>query len=1782
MNDGDLLAAGAVLPLDRQAGKEVGAASSTAPAARSNTAAGRAGSAAGSDRPGDATDVLVARAYAHPVLDGRTVVRLVPEALGTAEDLSLEYLGFAPGFAAGAPRAPESAETGESAESTGSTDAAGTPATTEPADTADTAVPVGRVLRQSLGFPAWALVNDPANSRHALAVVKEMERLTRLAATKPGHAKDGFSEIGERLDRSVPHFLPTYYEEVARIFLAAESTTYASMYFGKARDAERRHALAIDEERLREVFLEFAAAGALSGKTLREQARGLSERLSPEAAFTQFRLLCMERAGAGLPPHAGLMEDLRRLARAAGRDAPAEEAALVGELLGTSAIGRAALSFWKSARGALLTAARDSRTARVRLLRLFPAEAGNASEGRAAIDTLWLELLQKSGAFTLLAEGGTAGAGAESVAGTAAPEPAGDAREDVPGAAWWFGQWARFRQRGYRRTDERMPAELELVERFAPRLVRDGEPVRLTAERGHRDIAPDLLDACLAAGVPVADPHKGVSINLAGWLADDNPGRRDLAAVAADPRYAPLLRASVEQVANRSDGPEGLLTLAEHPVLGAAVGGWLADRADDLDRPLGLPGLDRQLTRLAPFGDPAVLATAPGAVDRLTAFDVAPVLARALRAGVLDELGWPALDSYVAGRMRAVKNDQSFQLDDAWPALIVISGTHVAAVGPDAVLDERTLTLPAPNPYSWLRPTVRLVDGQWLIASGYGDERRAAWSGRPADTFRPAGHLDAPHRGAGPASLALAGGGRCYGSRPVLPGDTSFAERRPIACDGISHWVLHEGRWHEYDPAAAVRGRASLPAFFDSALAGDGAGTRVDEPASRLLPLAPGLEATPFGSKDGLLGWWVRHDEAAGTYTACSVDGSRSPVTSGRGTPLPPLRLPGGAVLHPAVQSSWSETVHLYDADGIELGDVEAGGRGNRYAEGTDLVPPLSYWHALRPRDEAGSAVLRAVTDEQAAALLAAVPNAKADVPAAVRKVLPGITDPLLIKGVASIVGTAAAAARRIAMLHERRNRRRAEKPAAEAAHAHDAILHEALRGLIDTVRVGGYPFGNSDRHTFDTMSTLRTLHAIEAGTQPARPALPGPKDVRFGIAGRYHVRRTIDWLTLAGPGVIAAAARAAAPGTPAEQRTALVEFLHTVLGLDAGAGAGVRAGVGAGTGGGASGGGASGGLLADPRGRLRLLSVSGKKATERVGEVWRSGERSLLILSFLQDEGDERQSWKAVEFAPDGKFGPWEGFSLTEDRVLGSAADLARAGSAGPGGPNSQDGRAGSDGAAESAAVAAVAALIARVAERGPVPYRPEAAERFSERTGVDVSLAALLLLGLPGLGGYGKSGLPPAEVLDLAGLRPTRALTARDALRRMPTEYRTRFLAALVPADPAAVDRLWLDGFDPDALADAWLSVHGDRRPVPIELVERAEREGDFGAWTEMVVNSEAATALHGRTRQRLDENRVLAPDRPEAMLYGSTLPQYSGALRWLAYRLPYGDPLRPPLRDTLAALRARLADEELLLDLNISWSGTGKPVAVALREAYGLPTTGGEGPDGLVRVGPAIVLAPPLRGRTHEEVWLRPAAVLPGASAEGGPDHPALVLLSGFAGIGGPYVQALRDVLGEGLAAAVAADGPAGAAQYPAHSVPELTARAAQRLGLSQDAAALYLMLLALPDPTDRNVTAWTGWKPARAKQARAELAATDLVVEAKRPRSGRSLFLPGGWLDLAAPALPLESWKQELLPAGQLDLAAQPIPELPVPELFRRAWQRVLDGDPPAFEKFAQRRTGRGRR
>lgn len=87
----------------------------------------------------------------------------------------------------------------------------------------------------------------------------------------------------------------------------------------------------------------------------------------------------------------------------------------------------------------------------------------------------------------------------------------------------------------------------------------------------------------------------------------------------------------------------------------------------------------------------------------------------------------------------------------------------------------------------------------------------------------------------------------------------------------------------------------------------------------------------------------------------------------------------------------------------------------------------------------------------------------------------------------------------------------------------------------------------------------------------------------------------------------------------------------------------------------------------------------------------------------------------------------------------------------------------------------------------------------------------------------------------------------------------------------------------------------------------------------------------------------------------------------------------------------------------------------------------------------------------------------------------------------------------------------------------------------------------------------------------------------MVEATRTRAGRSLFLPGGWAEQSAPRVPLERWKLPLY--GETTAEHTPfgliVPLAPAADLYRRAWQRVQDGDAPRFEELKKARRGRRR-
>ena len=160
-----------------------------------------------------------------------------------------------------------------------------------------------------------------------------------------------------------------------------------------------------------------------------------------------------------------------------------------------------------------------------------------------------------------------------------------------------------------------------------------------------------------------------------------------------------------------------------------------------------------------------------------------------------------------------------------------------------------------------------------------------------------------------------------------------------------------------------------------------------------------------------------------------------------------------------------------------------------------------------------------------------------------------------------------------------------------------------------------------------------------------------------------------------------------------------------------------------------------------------------------------------------------------------------------------------------------------------------------------------------------------------------------------------------------------------------------------------------------------------------------------------------------------------------------------------------------------------------------------------------------------------------------------------------------QGLRDpVVLTTVPNGVDGEGIAGASTLVYYCVDDFTAWP----GVDAQAATLYLQILALAEPTQKNVIVWNGWKPAEYKKAAEALAAKKLVVTGKRERAGREIFLPGGWEKRGGNDLPLESWKLALyaFPYGSI---GRLLPPKPPHQLFADAWARVEKGDAPRYEE-----------
>ncbi|MEU0492994.1 hypothetical protein ABZ249_27535 [Nocardiopsis sp. NPDC006139] len=1578
--------------------------------------------------------------------------------------------------------------------------------------------PLALTRPRGLGYPEWALIHDPDRRARALALVRPMEKAARLAGTRPGPASDEFARIAAEVP--IPH-LPAYWEQAGRAFLAAGNARTAAVMFGRAREAEQVYSLPVDEATRRESFLEFAFAGALTVKALTAHAAELSGRYTADRAYTEFRELAVRRTLGGLPPWTGLLKQMRSLAKAAGIDQVEQERELLRELLAVPATSSAPEGFWKSARATLAALGRDDAEVARALLGMFVDSSGYEDTGFHA---WWLELLSDAGSVDLLA----------------------DPAQAVPGgAAGWLSRMISH-TRGWRRS---LPAGfLDLTARIADRLRADGIPVDLTRTVGYYtgNIPADLLDLCLELGVPVTADTDQRGLDLETWVDHPRGGpRRDLRFLRADPAWEPLVGRAVAAYSGGYARVHGGRRVLEDLLPYEYLHPYIGKRLDILTGALGggLLQVKEGLQSLRNECGGGVFRAFPEHLDRLASLDVADLLADTLNAGIIDEYAWPALEEAALELGAHAGGGARLAGTASWPYYTLTSQERTIAVGPQGRVAEHTLDLPK----GAHEPIAFYVQDRFLVAYSQNHDRYGYWSDAPGErlSFDYSSVVDSHtsvSRGNGwrytlPSAAQLtADGARMNGERALRAGDPDGPRDRHVLSDGRTYWAERDLRdgLVEVDPATGAQGRVSLPSFLEDLRLG--AGEWLQTGLSSLAPLPGPVTGGPLGEAAGAAGFAVVRGD--GSYRVVSTGGDELTVRfagEARGRPPAAIGLftvPGGDTRMLASDNG----IALLDSTGGQMWNCHTGGACECTAKwGTPHLPPLQYWYFMGPRDAGASARLRTVRGADLKDLVAAATaehGAAAAAPVRSRRVVGANPSP---------------APTTVFTVEQKmpRSREAALSVLSGGDRSPDTGVADGVVGLtVAAVRL---------RRDLDGyLEAIRKVReVVPSGPEPEALVgglcrfLPNLRHVGGDVRG--HIEATsrflrgetgpealaarppagIDWSGL--PGAIGLLAwSAASPLTGEEERAALVDFLARWAGT----------------------------VFADPAVELDLGTAVSADERDPVAVGADGGRRvGLALVPDLSGRPRGMEEKHAQWFAEVRTGDP---LPLPEGlREVDRTRTAPGWGTA-----------------------AAITAFLAALAEHGPLTWDEEAVEVLAERTGLPREAATLLLHQR-----FNELGLP-ADQRKAMGL--TEAQVSIGAEELAAGDDRDLWCALYHEALPAPEETagLWSPAgarAAAERLADAWNRLRGARTPLPRTVLDALNAPWrPVGTTTvRLLADPTGHPALtedassHLEVGERYGRVDVALRQEPEqAARLHDLLREFALLIPWAYAELPAGDPVRESVPALLEAVRARLDAPELLLSAFTTW---GEDHDGLLERIGGeeRPVPGKAGASAQARDN-GTVLAVQAHYSLH--LFFRPARFDDGVDAR----TLRALINSGEYTVYGHNQTGIVDLLRSpgytAIAERIAAGAlPAGAREYdPAACAPELLTEAAATLGLSDDAARLYLQLLAVLEPTDKKVRACNGWTPARHKKAQAELLEHGLVMTAKRARAGRTVFLPGAWTDIKSGAdLPFETWKAPLygLTRGEHGVSGpvpgRHLPPRPVPEIFAEAWRRTREGDAPAL-------------
>lgn len=1603
-----------------------------------------------------AVDPISARIYRHEGLGDRPVIRLSADGLAQGDDLAMEFLGF---------EAPE------------------------------VEGPLGLKRRQALGFPGWALINDPDHARYALELVKEFRKEARRAKSKPGHAYDGFVEIAKRLDRSVAHFLPSYWEEAGREFMQVGNSTYASRAFSKAREAEKVHSLEVDENLRQEAFLEFALAGCLTNKALTEYCKDLQASHTADEAWRFYRELVVRRTLGGMPPWTSLAKELSQLIKAAGLDVEAELRAFLTEIIESPAMNRTPMGFWKSVSATVKALAEEDDQVAGTLLNLMP----ECSYWNNENVWIWLGYLEE---WDLLANAW---------------------QDNVPAAAGPQGGAVKWLER-YLRIDDTPPQRaFDLLQSMAERLRKDGEPINLKT-RWNTNV--DLLDIALELKVPVVEPDDDSNFNLNEWanVDDDAVDRpRDPVHVNAHKGW----RKHLEQaVAFAAGNPTFEAAAHGKNALAKARKSWLKNLVAELDSG-GIPAAANALDSLEGSTSRTTFQEFPEAYTALKKANILPAIQRTIQAGLIDEYGWPALEKVVD--QLNPDGEQELQFFGAAPHIVVSDGVQVIVVGPEGVVYEHE---------------IKLKKGQSLERAAYADgqlqivletsswENVMYWSENPKKTTKKHyyGRDDLDTVG-----IDLESGGTFVGSGTVHAGDEDLCHASDFFHDGEHFWRY---TWHndehavrQVSPDGEV-GRKSLPKFLEDFLKGD---TKIDLSSSRLLRLGDYTKNSPLGSANGLVGWRIRftartdessrHQREIETKVECEgIDGRKWKGDLGSRRVLGLLDQPGTDARLPFTDTSsyGDDEIALWDPEGkFEVGKLDSSRAANA---GQAVTLPPVYWHAFEARDEKASKKLRKLSDKQTETLIAAArQDAEAsaeldeddeeefvltDTTAALKKWLTGLKSDRMARGLARLLVHAADLVERLETLIEDRD------PSVEEVAADpgiEAIVHDALRSIS-----GGY-VGYADRPLFPHLAEVAKFFAgeREGGSVHASYDWTGLLDgIEANLLSAYWAADELD--------------------------EDLLKFLEAWSELG----------------------------IVDLPGRFRKFSAEPGTSKIKFKKKRRHSdddppwlmheEKGHLYL--IWKEYEWRDEANVLEYAPKGKFKVPAGFKLDADE-------------------DTFEGTASWSGERLREYVAAF-----RERER-PWPQL-EVLQEVGDQLGVSSAEVGLFWFGLPNIGNYEKNYLPK-PIREHLKLKVKDAEAARTGIRGLKPELQSALLAALL--DGPAADLWEDDGRAAFArLQAAWKGSVPKRLDVSPELMKVLEERAGYENRNEKV-NALADPKKHPRLKAEGTWKIAKSGDHYDRLRVQASSSETfdtdmmrlaSVALPLLYSSLPTGaEAIQQAMATYEQALKC-LKKPGLLFELGRRYFwGDDKDGKASDLLAKAVGKTQKKKGISSADNGTVIGLA------SDEEISLafRPAKVKTAADIEKLQNIMAALwdreesdfeidIVSGMEMLQSKGFEAIRDRVKN-------TDLQAG--QYdsnPLHSAPKLVATVAKKHKVSEEAAALYLQLLALADPTTANLKKWNDWSAAQITKAGKELLGKKLVLQAKRSRAGRNLFIPGGWEAFKLPHLPIESWKLPLFQVERSESLSRPnmplnriLPLQPIPDLFQAAWKRTLDGDAPGYEE-----------